>query len=214
MPAASADAASTPPRPFVVGLTGGIASGKSTVAERFAARGVTVLDADQVARDVVEPGQPALDEVIHAFGPGILGPDGRLDRRTLRQIVFADPERRRRLEAILHPAIRAAMASRAAAAPGPYQIHMIPLLVEGRGRDGLDRVLVVDCPAEVQLQRLMTRDAESAAQARSIIAAQADRDTRLRAADDVIRNDGPPEALDRQVEVLHRLYLSLARSDR
>lgn len=198
----------------MVGLTGGIASGKSTVADRFAARGVAVLDADQVARDVVERGQPALARIVDEFGPGVLGADGRLDRRALRRIVFADSERRRLLESILHPVIRAEMARRAAKAEGAYQIHMIPLLVEGRGREGLDRILVVDCSPEIQLQRLLARDAESAAQARAIIAAQADRTTRLRAADDIIHNDGPPDALERQVEMLHQRYLSLARPDR
>lgn len=198
----------------MVGLTGGIASGKSTVADRFAARGVAVLDADQVARDVVERGQPALARIVDEFGPGVLGADSRLDRRALRRIVFADSERRRLLESILHPVIRAEMARRAAKAEGAYQIHMIPLLVEGRGREGLDRILVVDCSPEIQLQRLLARDAESAAQARAIIAAQADRTTRLRAADDIIHNDGPPDALERQVEMLHQRYLSLARPDR
>jgi len=202
------------PRPYTVGLTGGIASGKTTVANLFAARGAVVIDTDQIARDVVEPGSPALAQIVAAFGAGVLDPAGRLDRRRLRQIVFADPARRRQLESILHPAIRAELAARAAAAVGPYQIHVIPLLVEGGRREGLDRVLVVDCDPAQQLARLLSRDAETVAQAEAIIATQADRQRRIEAADDVIRNDGRPEDLARRVGELHRLYLDLAGRNR
>ncbi|MFO1375854.1 MAG: dephospho-CoA kinase [Steroidobacteraceae bacterium] len=211
----SADCAETPRRrAFTVGLTGGIASGKTTVANLFAARGAVVIDTDQIARDVVEPGQPALDRIATAFGPGVLDVSGRLDRRGLRQIVFADPAKRRLLEEILHPAIRAELAARALAADGPYQIHVVPLLVESSRREGFDRILVVDCPPDRQLARLLQRDAETVEQAESIIAAQVDRERRLQAADDVIRNDGTPEDLSRRVDEIHQLYLSLASRNR
>jgi len=201
-------------RAFTVGLTGGIASGKTTVANLFAERGAVVIDTDQIARDVVEPGRPALARITAAFGPGVLDASGRLDRRGLRQIVFADPSKRRLLEEILHPAIRAELAAQAAAADGPYQIHVVPLLVESSRREGFDRILVVDCSPERQLARLLERDAETVAQAESIIAAQADREQRLQAADDVIRNDGTPDDLSRRVDELHQLYRTLASRNR
>ncbi|MFZ8965763.1 MAG: dephospho-CoA kinase [Steroidobacteraceae bacterium] len=195
---------------FIVGLTGGVASGKSTVARLFTELGVPVFDTDQIARDVVEPGQPALDEVIACFGPRSLGPDGRLDRAWLRQQVFADPALRRRLEAILHPRIRAELARRSAAAGGAYQVWVIPLLVEGGGQDRVDRVLVVDCPADIQLQRLLKRDGSDPATARAMLEAQASREQRRAVADDLIDNTGSPAALQGAVEALHVRYLSLA----
>jgi dephospho-CoA kinase len=193
-----------------IGLTGGIASGKTTVASLFAARGVPVLDTDQIARNVVEPGRPALAEVVEAFGEGIVGPDGRLDRAALRSLVFADAVARKRLEAILHPEIRAELARRSATAGGPYQLWVIPLLVEGGRSDQVDRVLVVDCPAETQLVRLRARDGETEASARAILAAQASREERLAAADDVIVNEGDPEELALQVAALDTRYRALA----
>ena len=192
--------------PFRIGLTGGIASGKSTVAELFAARGVPVLDTDQIARDVVEPGEPALAAVVATFGNGILGPDGRLDRAALRARIFSEPEARRQLEAILHPAIRAELARQSAAAGGPYQVLVIPLLVEGGRIDAVDRILVVDCPVEIQMERLMARDGETAESAGKILAAQASRDARLAAADDVIVNSGGAAELLAQVAELDRQY--------
>lgn len=200
--------------PLSIGLTGGIASGKSVVARLFAGHGVPVLDTDQIARDVVEPGQPALAEVVAAFGPTVLAADGRLDRQALRQRVFADPAARHRLEAILHPAIRAELARRAAAAGGPYQIWVIPLLVEGGRIDRVDRVLVVDCPVETQLARLQARDGENQDSARRIVAAQASREQRLAAADDLITNDGPLEALAPQVAALDARYREVAEARR
>jgi len=196
-------------RPLRIGLTGGIASGKTSVARLFAARGVPVLDTDQIARDVVEPGQPALGEVIAAFGPDMLGPDGRLDRARLRARVFADPDSRLRLEAILHPAIRAELARRAELAGGPYQVWVIPLLVEGGQLDRVDRILVVDCPEEAQVARVMARDGGGEASARAILAAQASREQRLAAADDVIVNDGPEAGLAPQVAALDARYRAI-----
>ena len=196
--------------PLRIGLTGGIASGKSTVARLFEAHGVPVIDTDQIARDVVEPGQPALVAVVEAFGTGILAPDGRLDRPALRARVFADAGARQRLEAILHPAIRAELARRSASAGGPYQVWVIPLLVEGGRIDQVDRVLVVDCPVEMQLERLVARDGGSESSAQAILAAQASREQRLAAADDVIVNDGAEDALAPQVAALDASYRELA----
>jgi dephospho-CoA kinase len=193
-----------------IGLTGGIASGKTAVANAFARRGVPVIDTDRIARDVVEPGTPALAAVVAEFGSGILGPDGRLDRRRLREIVFADAVRRRRLEAILHPAIGRAMEAEAAAVTAPYAVIAIPLLAETGLGAAVDRVLVVDCPPELQRSRLMARDGETAGRAAAMLAAQAPRSARLAIADDRIDNTGSLEDLDRAVDTLHRRYLSLA----
>jgi dephospho-CoA kinase len=193
-----------------IGLTGGIASGKSAVADAFARRGVPVVDTDVIAREVVEPGRPALAAVVAAFGAEVLGPDGRLDRRSLRRRVFSAPELRRRLESILHPAIRAEMQRQAGATAGPYVVIAIPLLVENGLQSQVDRVLVVDCPPEVQLARLLARDGETPEGARAILAAQATRDERLAAADDVLVNDGSLADLDARVDALHRRYAALA----
>jgi dephospho-CoA kinase len=193
-----------------IGLTGGIASGKSAVADAFARRAVPIVDTDVIAREVVEPGRPALAAVVEAFGAEVLGPDGRLDRRALRRLVFADPALRRRLEAILHPAIRAEMQRQAAATVGPYVVIAIPLLVENRLQQQVDRVLVVDCPPDVQLARLLARDGETPEGARAILAAQATRDERLAVADDVVVNDGSLADLDARVDALHHRYLALA----
>lgn len=202
------------PGPFIVGLTGGIASGKTTVANLFEERGVTLIDTDQLARDVVEPGTPALAQLVTVFGADILDAAGRLDRRRMRDRVFAAPAERRVLESITHPAIRAELVRRSQTARGPYQIHVIPLLAEGRNRAAFDRVLVVDCPTEAQLERLMQRDGSSAEQARQMLAAQATREQRLSVADDVIHNDGRIEHLEPQIDALHARYLTLAASKR
>lgn len=199
---------------FRVGLTGGIASGKSTVANLFAALGVPVIDSDVIARDVVAPGTPLLAKIRETFGEDVIAPDGSLDRRRLRARVFGDSEAavaaRRQLEALTHPAIRAEMEARSARAGGPYQIHAIPLLVEGGPRRHIDRVLVVDADESTQIRRLQARDGSTLAEARAILAAQADRETRLAAADDIIRNEGDIAALAAEVERLHRRYLEAA----
>jgi dephospho-CoA kinase len=193
-----------------IGLTGGIASGKSSVAARFAELGVTVIDADESSRLVAAPGQPGLDAIVRRFGNGVLQGTGELDRRALRTLIFADPKKRKDLEAILHPLIRADMERRAAAAAGPYVIFAIPLLVEGGTRGGLERVLVVDADESAQIKRLMARDSVGLDEARAILAAQANRAARLAAADDVLVNDGTVGDLRQGVDALHRRYLELA----
>jgi len=195
---------------FRVALTGGIASGKTTVAELFAALGVPVIDTDVIAREVVEPGQPALAQVVETFGPTVLDTEGRLDRRRLRERIFADPDARRRLEAVLHPAIRAEMERQSLAAGGPYQVLVIPLLTEGRRRDHVDRVLLVDVSEELQIERLMARDGVSRKQAQTSLDAQATRAERVAMADDILRNSGRPEDLREAVAGLHAQYLKLA----
>lgn len=180
----------------------------------FAALGVPVIDTDQVAREVVEPGRPGLQALTDAFGNEILQSDGRLDRRLLRQRVFADPAQRHRLEGLLHPLIRNRTLELAAAAGGRYQVLVVPLLAETGFAALVDRVLVVDCPEETQRRRLLARDAETAAQADRIMAAQLGRDARLAVADDVIDNAGSLDSTRRQVETLHQRYLALAASPR
>ena len=195
---------------LTIGLTGGIASGKSTVAQRFTELNVPVIDADAAARAVVAPGQPGLRQVIDRFGPSVVAADGELDRRSLRELIFSDPEARRDLEAILHPLIRADMDRSAAAADGPYVVMAIPLLIEGGSRDRVDRILVVDVDEAVQLQRVMARDHCSAEQAQAILASQAPRSARLAAADDVLPNGGTVTELRQAVDALHQQYLRLA----
>ena len=197
-------------RPLRIGLTGGIASGKSAAARVFADLGVPVIDSDEIARAVVEPGTPALAAVTAAFGANLLDADGRLNRSKLRAIVFADPVARHRLEEILHPRIRDMMEVRSAVAAGPYQVLVIPLLIESGLGSRVDRVLVVDCPEALQMERLRRRDGSSETEARAMLAAQSNRDTRLAVADDVIVNDGDLGALERQVRMLDARYRELA----
>ncbi|MGH8243557.1 MAG: dephospho-CoA kinase [Steroidobacteraceae bacterium] len=197
---------------FRVGLTGGIASGKTTVASLFAERGATVLDTDVIAREVVAPGRPALAALVNALGGGILDRDGRLARAELRRLLFADAETRRDVEAILHPAILAELELQARQAPGPYQIFVIPLLVEGGLGRIVNRVLVVDCPEEEQVRRLMARDGASRAEALRMLSTQASREERLAAADDVIDNGGPAAGLPARVAELDRKYRKMAAS--
>lgn len=201
-------------RVFRVGLTGGIASGKSTVSKFFGALGVPIIDTDQVARNVVEPGQPPLEKLVERFGPSILTPDGHLDRPALRNIVFSDPKARTDLEALTHPAIGAALEALSGVAGGPYQILVIPLLVEKSLGSQFDRVLVVDCDEALQIKRLQSRDGSTLEQAQAILNAQASRTARLKAANDVITNDGDMNTLREQVATLHARYLELARQAR
>jgi dephospho-CoA kinase len=201
-------------RRLSIGLTGGIASGKSTVEERFVELGVPVINADDSSRIVVARGQPGLSAVAAAFGESLLTAEGELDRRALRSIIFRDPARRRQLEAILHPLIREDMERRSAAAVGPYVVLSIPLLVEGGMRDRVDRILVIDLDEDIQLQRLMARDAVSETDARAALAAQASRAARLRAADDILVNTGTVPELRQSVDRLHHRYLELAREIR
>jgi len=198
------------PGPFRVGLTGGIASGKSLVAGLFADLGVPVVDTDAIAREVVAPGEPALAEIRAQFGDAVFDATGELDRRALRHRVFADPAERRALERILHPRIRERTLAAMAAAEGPYLIVVVPLLVESGFDRLVDRVLVVDCSEAQQLARLRKRDAESTAQARRMLASQASRERRLAIADDVIDNSGSIAETRAQVTALHRKYLELA----
>ncbi len=197
--------------PFVVGLTGGIGSGKSTVAERFRRLGRAVIDTDEIAHALTRPGAPGHDAIVAAFGTDILDAQGRIDRARLRKRVFSDPDARRRLETILHPMIRAEVERELARAAGPYVILVVPLLVETGGyRDLVQRVLVIDCPEEEQIRRTMARSGLAEEEVRAIMAAQTSRGARLAAADDVLANTGDPGALDDAVRELDRRYRSLA----
>lgn len=195
---------------YIVGLTGGIGSGKTAVSDRFAELGIKVVDADVCARTVVEPGKPALQSITGHFGTDVLNPDGSLDRARLRQIVFADEAERKWLEALLHPLIFEEMWSQLQAATSPYAILVSPLLVEAGQNALCQRVLVVDVPEHIQLARATARDANSAEQIKAIMAAQAGRDMRLAAADDVLLNDSDLASLAEAVKELHSRYLGLA----
>jgi len=191
-------------------LTGGIASGKTAVANEFAKHGVPVIDTDQIARDIVAPGTPAVAQIEAEFGRQIVDADGQLDRRRLRELVFADAAKRAKLEAITHPAIRTELARRSESVQGPYQIHAIPLYTETGAKGGYDRVLVIDCPEQLQIERLMKRDGVDEVQARRALSTQARREQRLALADDVIENSATLESLRERVAQLHRRYLDLA----
>jgi len=194
-----------------IGLTGGIASGKSTVADMFVSLGAALVDTDAVAREVVAPGQAALEEVRRAFGTAVIDPRGELDRRALRELIFTDADRRRELEAILHPRIRERTLALLEQPESPYVIAAVPLLVETGFAEHVARVLVVDCPVETQIERLMQRDHIDRSAAEAAIGAQADRAARLAAADDVIDAGGRRATTRQQVEKLHERYLDLAR---
>ena len=198
---------------FCVGVTGGVASGKSEVTRRFEALGIAVADADLAARAAVAAGSAGLAEIVSAFGAQVLDRDGGLDRAAMRQRVFGDEAARKRLEAIVHPRVREMLQQQCRHAPGAYALAAIPLLAEGGGREAypwLQRVLVVDVPVAVQQARVMQRDRIDADLAQRMIAAQATREARLAIADDVIVNDGPLDALQAQIEALDRRYRALA----
>ncbi len=200
----------TKSRVIRVGLTGGIASGKTLVADEFARLGIPIIDTDEISRAVVEPGQPALEEITAVFGQDVLTDSGELDRQQLRSIVFADEKLRQQLETILHPRIREQTLKASETAGGPYQVIVVPLLFEAGFQSLVERVLVVDCPESLQRKRLIDRDNEEPNLADRVIAAQLTRSARLEAADDIIDNAGTIAETRRQVEKLHRQYLSLA----
>jgi len=193
-----------------IGLTGGLGCGKTTVANLFAAKGVPVLDADQIARELVEPGQPALAAIVREFGEEFLEA-GQLNRVRLREVVFQCPERKRQLESILHPMVFDAMQRQLATLRSDYCILCIPLLFETKQQAFVDRILVIDCPVELQYERVKNRDGLEMAEIGRIIQSQVSRQERLAAATEVIENSGQMEQLVEQVEKLHRMYRTLAR---
>jgi dephospho-CoA kinase len=198
--------------PFSVGLTGGIGSGKSTVADLFAARGATIVDTDQIAHSLTAPHGPAMPAIVAEFGPGFADAAGAMDRARMRSLVFADPGAKARLEAILHPMIRDAALAAAQAATGDYVIFAVPLLIEsGAWRERVSRILAVDCPEQMQIARVMARNGLPEAQVRAIMATQVSREQRRAAADDIIVNDAGIEALAPQIERLHQLYLAFSK---
>lgn len=199
---------------FVVGLTGGIGSGKTAASDRFASHGITVVDGDVVARQVVEPGTEALRKIIAKFGPGILQANGELDRASLREWVFSQPDERLWLEALLHPLIGQEVIAQLNAASSPYAVLVSPLLVDAGQTALCDRVLVVDVPEQVQIERTCRRDDNSEELVKQIIAAQTSRERRLAAATEVLDNTGTLEDLQRRVDELHERYLQLASAKR
>ncbi|MGE6137556.1 dephospho-CoA kinase [Aeromonas rivipollensis] len=196
---------------YVVAITGGIGSGKTTVANQFAALGIEVVDADLIAREVVEPGTPALAAIASHFGPGILDEQGRLDRRALRERIFSEPAAKSWLNALLHPIIRSEMLRQCAAANSPYCLLVVPLLVENRLTEQADRVLVIDVDEATQIERTCRRDGVSREQAQAILASQASRSERLAMADDVLDNQsGTTETIRERILALHETYLAFA----
>lgn len=198
---------------YVIGLTGGIGSGKSAAADAFAALGAAVVDTDVIAHELTAPGGVAIAHVRAQFGPACIAANGAMNRKKMRELVFSNPSARKRLEALLHPMIREESQRRiaAAATTSPYVVHVVPLLIESPDyRTRVRRVLVVDCDEEVQVRRVMQRNGLEEEEVRRIIAAQVARAERLAAADDVIENSGPLAALEPQVLALHQRYVALA----
>ncbi|MDD1978520.1 MULTISPECIES: dephospho-CoA kinase [Pseudomonas] len=195
--------------PWILGLTGGIGSGKSAAAQRFVELGVHLVDADQAARWVVEPGRPALASIVERFGAGVLQEDGQLNRAALRELIFADPEQRRWLEGLLHPLIGQEIFSYLAKAESPYAVFVSPLMVESGQFQRTQRLLVIDAPTELQVQRTLLRDQTSPEQVQAILKAQASREERLRHAHDVLVNDRDLSWLHSEVDRLHHFYLTL-----
>jgi dephospho-CoA kinase len=201
--------------PYAVGLTGGIGSGKSVVARLFVERGVAVIDSDAISHELTAPAGASIDSIRETFSADMIRADGGLDRERMRRLVFADQSARRRLEAILHPLIREESARRLTNAKSAYAVCVVPLLVEqGVDRGRFQRVLVIDCSENEQISRVMRRSGLAEIEVRRILAAQATREARLAAADDVIDNSGPPDALGGQVARLHEKYLTLAAKPR
>ncbi|MFD2642081.1 dephospho-CoA kinase [Pseudomonas japonica] len=195
--------------PWILGLTGGIGSGKSAAAQRFVELGVHLVDADQAARWVVEPGRPALASIVERFGPGVLLDDGQLNRAALRALIFADAEQRRWVEALLHPLIGQEIFSYLAKAESPYAVFVSPLMIESGQYQRTDRLLVIDAPQSLQIERTLLRDQTDPEQVQAILKAQASREERLRHADDVLVNDRDIAWLHSEVERLHNFYLTL-----
>lgn len=195
---------------YIVALTGGIGSGKSTVAQAFARLGITIIDADIIARQVVEPNTPALNAIEAHFGRSVIQADGTLNRRQLRERIFSDPAEKAWLNALLHPIIHQETQRQIAAACSPYVLWVVPLLVENQLQNKADRTLVIDVSRETQIQRTMARDHVSREHAEQILAAQATREARLAVADDVIDNNGAPDAIASDVARLHAQYLTFA----
>ncbi len=198
--------------PYTVALTGGIASGKTLISDEFARLGVPVIDTDIIAREIVEPGQPALKEIESIFGPGIIDANGRLERAELRALIFSDPKARKKLESILHPRIRLQAGEAIAKLTSAYCILVIPLLAKRDAYPYLDRILVVDVEPETQINRLMARDNNSRKLAEQALASQLNREQRLKIADDILDNSGSPEQARLEVSRLNRKYLSLAEN--
>lgn len=196
-------------QPWILGLTGGIGSGKSAAADAFAELGIETVDADHAARWVVEPGRPALEKIVERFGEAVLLDDGQLNRAALREYIFAEPEQRQWLEGLLHPLIRTEITQFLDAAKSPYAILVSPLLIESGQHQIVQRVLVVDVPTEVQMARALQRDQVSEKQLRAIMQAQLQRDERLKYADDVLCNAADKAALQAEVLRLHNYYLTL-----
>jgi dephospho-CoA kinase len=200
---------------FSVGMTGGIGCGKSTVADLFAQRGAAIVDTDLIAHRLTAPGGIALPEIRAQFGDAFITADGAMDRARMRAHVFADPSEKQKLEAILHPLIRLETERAAAEASGPYVIFVVPLLIEsGAWKERMSRVLVIDCPEQLQIERVMRRSGLTEAQVRAIMATQVSREARLAAADDTITNDNDVNALITQIDRLHALYCAMADRQR
>jgi len=192
--------------PLRIGLTGGIASGKTTVANMFADLGVPVIDTDVIAREIVQPGEPALDDIRKRFGESMITADGHLDRGAMRNLIFSDDTARSKLEKLMHPRIGVSVRHQSAIASGPYQVIVVPLLVGSPLLSFVDRVLVVDCDESTQVQRLLARDAETVEQAQKILSAQSSREDRLAIADDIVNNELGLDALEKQVLALDSSY--------
>ncbi len=197
-------------RPYIVALTGGIASGKTLISDEFASLGVPVIDTDVIAHKLVEPGEPALEEIKSEFGPEIIDDCGRLKRRELRSLIFSDPDKRKKLEYILHPKIRKEVIAAITEVTSGYCILVIPLLTERQAYPYVDRVLVVDVEPETQISRLMARDKSSRKQAEQALASQINRLERLKLADDILDNSGSPQQARQAVAQLHQKYSKLA----
>ncbi|MDX1804568.1 MAG: dephospho-CoA kinase [Alcanivorax sp.] len=195
---------------YVVGLTGGIGSGKTAATDFLASQGITIVDADLASRVIVAPGRPALAAIAEHFGDQVIAADGSLDRRALREIVFADPKALKALEAITHPAIGEELRRQIATSQSPYTVLVSPLLLETSQRELVNRVLVIDAPATLQVERTMKRDQVPEEQVAAIMKAQMERDRRLDMADDVVENHGSLTQLHDKLEQLHRYYLEQA----